>query len=279
MNKKNISLWKAEEVPFYNKEYQTDINEDSMTITPYLLEDGKEHEAILVFPGGGYTHRAEKEAEPVARYFNSLGMHAFVVNYRVVPYDSYLGCVDGKRAIRFLRANTQQFHIAKNCIGVIGFSAGAGIACLAVETYDKEDYEAKDEIDTYNAKPDFCIFSYGSLSIKPDFMSESDVKIFEKLVPVEMQEDFIKKYSCDEQVREDMPPIFLWHTADDVRVKVGAVIEFVQKLQEKNNDYEFHIFPKGGHGTSVTKSSEIEGTCQWLSLMKNWLYRNGFLSN
>lgn len=41
--------------------------------------------AVVVCPGGGYARRAPHEGEPVARWLNSLGLHAFVLDYRVAP--------------------------------------------------------------------------------------------------------------------------------------------------------------------------------------------------
>lgn len=277
MQKDLIKLWEDGEIPFYKKEYDCEENENTCTLTPFLLEDGKEHGAVIVFPGGGYTHRSEKEGEPVAAYMNSLGFHAFVLNYRVIPYHPYMGCIDGKRAVKYLRAYAKEFRIISDCVGVIGFSAGAGNACLATETFDKVEYDTTDWIDDFCARPDFCIFGYGALSLKLEFMNPSDVEVFERIVPEEAREAYQKTYSCDELVREKMPPVFLWHTADDTRVGAGAAIEFVRRLQEKGNCYEFHIFPYGGHGQAVTGAAQIEGICQWTRLAADWLRRGGFL--
>ena len=52
----------------------------------YLADTSVPCGAVVVFPGGGYTHRALHEGEPVARAFNERGMHAFVVQYRVAPH-------------------------------------------------------------------------------------------------------------------------------------------------------------------------------------------------
>jgi len=277
MKKNLISLWEDEKIPFYNKEQHCGVNEDTCTLTPFLVKDKEAHGAVIVFPGGGYTHRSEREGVPVAAYMNSLGFHAFVLNYRVIPYNPYLGCVDGKRAVKYLRAKAKELAILPDCIGVIGFSAGAGNACLVTETYDKPEYDETDWIDEYSAKPNFCIFCYGALSLKPEFLSEGDKEILERLVPQEVRETFLKTYSCDELVRENMPPVFVWHAADDDRVNAGAAIEFIKKMQEKKNRYEFHIFPAGGHGKSVTDSAKIGGMCQWMGLAEDWLKRGGFL--
>lgn len=277
--KENIALWEEGRIPFYDKKCHCGENEGTCTLTPYLLEDGREHAAVIIFPGGGYVHRSEKETVPVAEYFNSIGLHAFVLNYRVIPYPPYLGYIDGKRAVRYVKAHTKEFGICENQIGVIGFSAGAGNACMVTEKYDEQDYEPADEMDKISARPDFCIFCYGALSLQLEFLSESDIVNFEKLVPKEEQDEFIRRYSCDALVRENMPPAFVWHAVDDERVKVGAAISFVKRMAEMKNDVECHLFPMGGHGTGVIQSAQIEGLNQWFSLMKNWLKRKGFLSD
>lgn len=49
----------------------------------YLLNDGAEHGAVIIFPGGGYSVKMMTyEGEDVALKFNELGFHAFVVDYR-----------------------------------------------------------------------------------------------------------------------------------------------------------------------------------------------------
>ena len=279
LERKKVALWENGEIPFYDKELEYGENVEIATLTPFLLNNGKEHAAVIVFPGGGYTHRSEKESEPVAKYLNAIGLHAFILNYRVIPYPPYLGSVDGKRAVRYVRAHAEEYHILENKIGVIGFSAGAGNACMAAELYDKSDYEQTDEIDKVSARPDFCIFCYGALSLKTEYMSEKDFTIFESLVPEEDREAFIRNYSCDLLVRENMPPVFVWHALDDERVDAGVCLDFVKAMHKAGNDVECHLFPVGGHGGSVTESKNVVGLNQWFSLLENWLARKGFLYN
>ncbi len=277
MEREQILLWQEGQIPFYDEQCQTPENEGTCTITPYLLEDGKEHAAVLVFPGGGYTHRcADKEGSAVAEYLNTLGLHAFIVNYRVIPYVPYLGVVDGKRAMRYVRKHAKEYGIRPDAIGVMGFSAGAGNACMVAELYDAEDYPVTDEIDAECARPDFCIFGYGALGLKPESMHESDREVFEQMVAEEGREEFIKKYSCDALVRENMPPTFMWHTMEDTRVRVDVALDFVQSMSKAGNDVECHLFPEGAHGMSVRESRGVPGLEQWLTLLENWLARKNF---
>lgn len=55
-------------------------------LTPYLLPGDKVRGCVIVLPGGGYHARAPHEGGVVAERFNSLGFHAFVLEYRVAPY-------------------------------------------------------------------------------------------------------------------------------------------------------------------------------------------------
>lgn len=164
-----VSLWENTKIPFYDESCHQGENEAACTLTPFLLEDGQPHAAVIVFPGGGYVHHSAKEGVPVAEYLNSIGLHAFVLNYRVLPYAPYLGYVDGKRAVRYIRKHAKALNICKDKIGVMGFSAGAGNACMVSEQFDKMDYKPDDEIDEMSAKPDFCILCYGALSFHKEF--------------------------------------------------------------------------------------------------------------
>ena len=48
-----IALWEEGKIPFYDESCHCGENEGVCTLTPYLLKDGKEHAAVIVFPGGG----------------------------------------------------------------------------------------------------------------------------------------------------------------------------------------------------------------------------------
>ena len=75
-----ISLW-GDNIPYL------DVGADTPnSMTTYFLDTDKPLACIVVLPGGGYSERAPHEGEPIAKFFNSRGMHAVVVNYRVAPF-------------------------------------------------------------------------------------------------------------------------------------------------------------------------------------------------
>ena len=82
--------------------------------------------AVIVCPGGGYTHLAyEKEGTRIAEWLNLHGISAFVLTYRLSPRYHYPEPIlDGSRAVRWVRSHAQEYGVDPNRIGAWGFSAG-----------------------------------------------------------------------------------------------------------------------------------------------------------
>ena len=60
--------------------------------------------AVVVCPGGGYTFKAEHEGNPIAEALNSMGISAYVLDYRVAPCHPEAPLSDAKRALRLVRS-------------------------------------------------------------------------------------------------------------------------------------------------------------------------------
>ncbi|MBR4666670.1 MAG: hypothetical protein IKO93_22575, partial [Lentisphaeria bacterium] len=62
-------------------------------ITPYAPPAWKKnHRALVIFPGGGYTALAQYEGYGFAEYFYEQGYYCFVVNYRLGKDQGKGGC-------------------------------------------------------------------------------------------------------------------------------------------------------------------------------------------
>ena len=57
--------------------------------------------------------------------------------------------------------------------------------------------------------------------------------------------------SLEEQVSEDTPPTFLWHTYEDQAVPVENSLLFMQALRRAGVPFEGHIYPRGCHGIGL----------------------------
>lgn len=63
--------------------------------------------AVLTFAGGGYVRRAEYECEGYRNLLTELGIAVFDVEYRVTPSRFPLPLLDARRAVRYVRANSE----------------------------------------------------------------------------------------------------------------------------------------------------------------------------
>ena len=90
--------------------------------------------AVLICPGGGYERVSHLyNGFNIARWYNTIGVNAFVLIYRL-PHQADLQqrqlapLQDAQRAIRLIRKNSGQWNIITNKVGVMGTSAGGHVA-------------------------------------------------------------------------------------------------------------------------------------------------------
>lgn len=263
----NVKLWELP--PMYDENLNTEDNANCPTLDVYAIDDGKIHSCFIICPGGGYSHRADHEGGNIAEALNKEGISAFVLNYRVAPYHHPVELTDAKRAVRYVRYYADKYNIDPDKIGIMGFSAGGHLACSEAEYYDKFESEHKDEIDKVNARPDLLGLCYPVITAGKDISHNRSMDCL-----LGDDKELMGAMSCEDNVRDDMPPVFLWHTFADASVDCRNSLAMAAALKEKGIPCELHLFPDGRHGSDL--ASDIEGTKQWFSLFINWLKRNDF---
>ena len=129
---------------------------------------------VVVCPGGGFLMLSiTKEGEEVAKELQSKGFTVFLLSYRLAHlstknplretalnmsdttrYEAQIKSIiplaisDGKRALAYVRENAQKYKIDPHKIGIMGFSAGGGVALGTAFNY------------TEKTKPDFVAAIY-----------------------------------------------------------------------------------------------------------------------
>lgn len=281
----------------------------------YLLENSKElhpekkRPTVIVCPGGGYRNLSDREAEPIALKYNSVGFHAVVLRYGVNLNAVMPGPIeDLAKTMRYLKEKSEAWFIDVANIFVTGFSAGGHLAAsLAVFHNDAEilpDYQ-KPEM---NVKPKGVILGYPVLDLKstarrldigveghPDFstidfdmlhpsLNPEDVFVREEgktVVDFEVamnaymfgglaNEAQIEKYSLQNQVDADTAPAFIWHGGNDELILPENSLKFATALQENQVNYELHIYGTGGHGLSLGNELTSNNTWELVPEVQNW---------
>lgn len=245
---------------------------DIPTLTPYLPSKEKATgAAVIVCPGGGYTHLADHEGGPVAEWLNSLGVTAFVLKYRLGPrYHHPAPLQDAARAIRFVRSRSAEWGLDPQRIGILGFSAGGHLASTAGTHFDSGKADAPDVIERVSSKPNLMILIYPVITMRDKTHAGSK----QNLLGDNPSEELVAQLSNEEQVTKDTPATFLVHTQTDTAVPVENSLMFVAALRKAGVPFEFHLYERGPHGFGLGVKDPILAT--WPDRCADWLRVHGF---
>lgn len=251
--------------------YRPDTSDFLPSLSPYLLKTSKLHGAVIIFPGGGYTGRAEHEGEPIARWLNEIGLSAFVVHYRVAPAKHPYPLMDAKRAMKLVRHHAAVWNLDPQRIGVLGFSAGGHLAASLSTHFDSGDADAEDPIETQSSRPDAAVLCYPVISFGEHRHHGSMQNLLGEHPPEHLKQDL----SNELMVTPHTPTTFLWHTADDEGVPVENSLLYAGALSKQKVPFELHVFPEGRHGLGL--ASDDPSVSQWTGLCGKWFSQIGFL--
>jgi acetyl esterase/lipase len=264
---KEFLLW-PEKAPFS----KGDSAKDKPTITAFTISTNTSKPAVLICPGGSYTHLAfEKEGTKLAEWFNSQGYQAFVLKYRLnnsslTGYTHPAQLEDAGRAIRWIKANANKYNIDTSKIGVMGFSAGGHLASTIATHHNKYKFTYTDSIDKHSSRPDFVILIYPVITMQEAYCHKNSRKM---LTGNDLSPEKISLLSNELQIDSLTPQTFIVHADDDKGVVPENSILFYVALKQHKIPAELHIYKHGGHGFGMAPNKpELN---QWLNALKIWL--------
>ncbi len=212
--------------------------------------------SVVICPGGGFNILAwDLEGTEVAEWFNSIGVTAAVLKYRVPTAKQEPNWLppaqDAQRAVRIIRSQAEEWNADPRRVGLMGFSAGGRTAAMAALTTEERLYEPVDEADKNSPKPDFLALIYTAYLV-----------------------DDAGKLKPEIAVTKDSPPTFFVHAYDDPVTPKSSVQLFLA-LKDAGVPAELHVYDAGGHGYGL-RPTDMPITA-WPQRCEDWLRGRGLL--
>jgi len=274
-----IPLWQGK-APYSVGDSPTDQPDITVYRAPVDKANGS---AVIICPGGGYGKlSSDYEGKPVAEFFNSIGVTAFVLKYRLankeqpgILYPAPLA--DAQRAIRFVRAKAAEFRVDPTRIGICGFSAGGHLASTAGTHFDYGNKDAQDPIDRQSCRPDFMVLAYPVITMETG-VTHNGTK--NNLLGPNPDEKLVELLSNDKQVTKDTPPTFLFHTKADTAVVYENSVRFHNACKLAGVPVEMHLYENGEHGVGLGRDPKLTGGDQslrtWTDRLADWMKSRGY---
>jgi acetyl esterase/lipase len=236
-----------------------DADKPSLT---FWLAPNPNGAAVLVCPGGGYSHLAlDHEGKQIAEWFNSFGVSAFVLKYRLGPRYHYPAQLnDARRAISIIRTRAAELKVDPNKIGVMGFSAGGHLASTLSTHFQPGE------------RPDFAILVYPVISFTTIYTHSGSMR---NLLGDNPDTLLVWNLSSELQVTSQTPPTFLFSTSGDTGVPAENSVLYYLALRKAGVPAEMHIYQNGPHGAGLAQKDPVLST--WPARLKDWLFVRGII--
>ena len=210
---------------------------------PPALGSDRRHPVVLILPGGGYEHVSDREAEPVALRFAAAGYAAFVLRYSVSPCSFPTALREAAMARAYLRRSAACLGLRPDRVAAVGFSAGGHLCGTLGTLFDGA--EVADIAPAAQLRPDALGLCY-PVAVSWGRTHEGS---FQNLTRGDAL--LRDRLSLEKMARTDMPPVFLWHTRQDMTVPCRNSLLLAEALEAQGVPFALHIYHKGPHGLSV----------------------------
>lgn len=231
----------------------------------HAKHDGAKRAAIVFFFGGGWNGGTPSQFYPHARHLADQGMVAISAEYRTRGshgVDPRACTMDGKSAVRWIRAHAAEYGIDPNRIAAGGGSAGGQVAAA---TGTATTFEEADEDKGISAWPNLLVLFNPVLDNGPGGYGHDRVK------------DYWQGFSPLHNVTTNTPASIFFLGSKDNLIPVATGEAWDKAIKAQGKMSELHVWEGAGHGFFNYGKNGGKYYNEILPKLDAFLQANGFL--
>ncbi|ELZ28160.1 esterase [Halosimplex carlsbadense 2-9-1] len=210
---------------------------------------GADRPAVVVYHGGAWIEGEKGQLEALERALAEQGYVCFDANYRLSGEATFPTPVeDAAAAVRYAKANADEYGVDSDRIATTGHSAGAHLAALIAAAdggFDSTDAPVSSTVAA--AAPISGVYD---LRDREQATANDVERQFLGGGPDEVPERY-ERASPAAHVDDATPPTLLLHGDDDDLLPADGAREYARTLAAADRPVELGILPGGGHGIVV----------------------------
>ena len=230
------------------------VDGHSLKLDLYLPKE-KDAPLVVYIHGGGWR-AGSKDKCPVT-WLTDHGMAVASISYRLTDKATFPAQIhDCKAAVRWLRANADQYGYSTDKVGVTGSSAGGHLAALMGTSGDVKALEGDvgGNLD-YSSRVDAVVDYYGATDFvlrsktQPHRANKEGSVVYRLLGGgADKKVELAKQASAAFHVTEDDPPFLVIHGDKDNTVLIDQSQRIQEVYEQAGLPLELIVIKGGGHG-------------------------------
>ena len=172
---------------------------------------------VVLIHGGGWTKGNRGQMKSIGKQLARQGFVAFSISYRLAPEHPFPAAVhDVKNAVRWMRANADEYGVSREQIVTFGYSAGAHLALMAALTGPEDGLEGDVSHPGVSSRVQAAVGG-GSPTDLTLFSENRSTNAFLGGSKADLPELY-RQASPLQYVSAEDPPVFLYHGRQDAVV-------------------------------------------------------------
>ena len=254
--KSMVNITYSQPVSYFRKNIKLEMD---------ILKPNREgkYPTVLFVPGGSFAHSYKENYLQQRLEIAKAGYVVASMEYRTIPDGVFPQSLeDVKAAIRFLKANADEYGIDKGKIALMGESAGGYLVAMAGVTSGIADYDKGDNL-SENSDVQAVVDIYGVTDFgEVDFEIE-DIDECYKATFMSVKfwlndvRNNVESTNPISYISQKTPPFLLMHGDADTLVLPNQTEMLHKALIEKGVDSKRYIVPGAGHSDEYWFQPEV----------------------